>query len=497
MMNEELTLGEQEVVRREKVAQLREAGIDPFGQSFKRDTLSSEIVSLYHDQDKEALEAIHRKVVIAGRIMTKRLMGKAGFMHLLDRDGQIQVYVRKDMVGDDLFEYFKQADLGDIVGVHGIVFRTNHGELSVKATQITHLTKAVRPLPDKFHGLVNKEERYRRRYLDLISNERARELAFFRPKVIRAIQHYFDSKGYVEVETPILQPILGGASARPFTTHHNALDMNFYLRIATELPLKRLIVGGMEKVYEIGRLFRNEGMDLTHNPEFTTVEAYEAYSDMNGMMELTEELIESVALNTLGKTEVVIDETVISLKAPFKRVHMVDAILEKTGINFYEVKSDEEAVAIAKQHEVQLEKHQMNFGHVVNEFFELFCEQDLVQPTFVYGHPKEVSPLAKANNEDSRFTDRFELFIAQHEYCNAFSELNDPMDQRERFEKQLQEKALGNAEASEMDVDYVEALEYGLPPTGGMGLGVDRLVMLLASEPSIREVLLFPHMRHR
>lgn len=495
-MSEIFELGEQEIVRREKSEQLRAQGIDPFGHGFKRDTLAGEIFEKYSKKTKEELEEINQSVIIAGRIMTKRGMGKAGFLHLQDRTGQIQVYCRQDTIGDVWFDYFKQADLGDIIGVEGTVFRTNHGELSVKAKKLTHLTKALRPLPDKFHGLVNKEERYRRRYLDLISNERARELAFFRPKVIRAIQHFFDRRGYVEVETPILHPILGGASARPFVTHHNALDMDFYLRIATELPLKRLIVGGMEKVYEIGRLFRNEGMDLTHNPEFTTVEAYEAYSDMEGMMELTESLIESVALEALGKSEVVIDDTVISLKAPFKKVHMVDAILEKTGINFYEVDT-EKALEIAKEHHIELEKHQQSYGHVINEFFEKYCEEDLVQPTFVYGHPIEISPLAKSNSEDPRFTDRFELFINHHEYCNAFSELNDPIDQKQRFEKQLQEKALGNDEASEMDEDYVEALEYGLPPTGGMGLGVDRLVMLLASEPSIREVLLFPHMRNK
>ena len=494
-MNEHL--GEQELVRREKLEQLREMGIDPFGKAFKRTHHSKELLEKYDQSTKEELNELNAQVIVAGRIMTKRVMGKAGFLHLQDRDGQIQVYIRKDTVGDDAFEYYKLCDLGDIIGVEGTMFRTNHGELSVKAQKLTHLTKSLRVLPDKFHGLVDKEERYRRRYLDLISNEEARHIAFFRPKVIRAIQHYFDSKGLVEVETPILHNILGGAAARPFVTHHNTLDMDFYLRIATELPLKRLIVGGMEGVYEIGRLFRNEGMDSTHNPEFTTVEAYVAYSDMEGMMELTEGLIESVALETLNTTEVTYKEQSISLKAPFKRVTMAQLIKDETGIDFLDVKSDEEAITLAKEHNIELDKHQQSYGHIMAEFFDKYCEHKIVQPTFVYSYPTDISPLAKANDEDPRFTDRFELFISGHEYCNAFSELNDPIDQRERFEAQLKEKALGNVEATEFDTDFVEALEYGLPPTGGMGLGIDRLVMLLTDQDSIREVLLFPHMRHR
>ncbi|NLW28931.1 MAG: lysine--tRNA ligase [Erysipelothrix sp.] len=489
-------LGEQEIIRREKLETLREMGIDPFGEAFDRTHRSQDIVSKFSDKTKEELEDIHQEVIIAGRIMTKRIMGKAGFLHLQDRDGQIQVYIRKDTVGDEQFDYYKLCDLGDIIGVNGVVFRTNHGELSVKATKLTHLTKALNVLPDKFHGLTDKEERYRRRYLDLISNEEARNLAFFRPKVIRAIQHYLDAQGLVEVETPILQPILGGASARPFVTHHNALDMNFYLRIATELPLKRLIVGGMEGVYEIGRLFRNEGMDSTHNPEFTTVEAYVAYSDMQGMMKLTEGLIESVAVEVLGKRETEFHGHIINLDGPFRRARMVDLVSEKTGRDFLSL-STEEALAVCKEYGLELDKHQQSYGHAINELFELLCEKDLIQPTFVYGHPVEVSPLAKMSKEDSRFTDRFELFINGAEYCNAFSELNDPIDQKQRFEAQLKEKELGNVEANEMDIDYVEALEYGLPPTGGLGLGIDRLIMLLSGQESIREVLLFPHMKHR
>ena len=493
----ELTLTEQEQIRREKLKELEAMGIDPFGEAFERNSNSKELFDAYSETSKEDLEEINKEVIIAGRIMTKRLMGKAGFLHLQDRDGQIQVYIRKDTVGDEAFEYYKHTDLGDIIGVAGVVFRTNHGELSVKASKLTHLTKALRPLPDKWHGLVDKEERFRRRYLDLISNDKSREIALFRPRVIRAIQHYFDSKGLVEVETPILHSILGGAAARPFVTHHNTLDMDFYLRIATELPLKRLIVGGLEGVYEIGRLFRNEGMDATHNPEFTTVEAYVAYSDMQGMMELTEGLLESVAMETLNTTEIVYKEQAISLKAPFKRVTMAEMVKEATGIDFVEIQSDEEALKLAKEHHIELDKHQQTYGHILAEFFDKYCEHTIVQPTFVYSYPKEISPLAKVSKNDERFTDRFELFISGHEYCNAFSELNDPIDQRERFEAQLKEKELGNVEATEFDTDFVEALEYGLPPTGGMGLGIDRLVMLLTNQDSIREVLLFPHMRNK
>ena len=494
MMNEHL--GEQELVRREKLEELKKMGIDPFGHAFKRTHHTKEIFDKYEHSSKEELEILDQHVIIAGRIMTKRVMGKAGFMHLQDKDGQIQVYVRKDMVGDQQFDYYKHTDLGDIVGVEGKVFRTNHGELSIKVENLTHLTKSLKVLPDKFHGLVDKEERYRRRYLDLISNDKARKIAFFRPKVIRAIQHYFDAQGLVEVETPILHSILGGAAARPFVTHHNTLDMDFYLRIATELPLKRLIVGGMEGVYEIGRLFRNEGMDSTHNPEFTTVEAYVAYSDMEGMMDLTEGLIESVANETLNKTEVEYKGHTINLAGPFKRITMVEAIKEETGIDFLEV-DQQQALELAEEHGFELDKHQQQYGHIIAEFFDKYCEHKMIQPTFVYSYPLEISPLAKSNAQDPRFTDRFELFIAGNEYCNAFSELNDPIDQRRRFEDQLKEKELGNVEANEMDVDFVEALEYGLPPTGGLGLGVDRLVMLLTGQESIREVLLFPHMRDR
>ncbi|MDD2591255.1 MAG: lysine--tRNA ligase [Erysipelotrichaceae bacterium] len=494
---EELDLTEQEQVRRSKLQELIEKGIDPFGTSYKRTHRTKEIIDMYSDKTKEELAELKMIVSIAGRIMTKRVMGKAGFMHIQDRDGQLQVYVRKDALQEELYEIFTSADLGDIVGIKGEVFRTNHGELSIKALEYTHLTKALRPLPDKFHGLNDIEERYRRRYVDLIVNENARMIAMTRPKIIRSIQEYLDGQGLIEVETPVLQPILGGAAARPFVTHHNTLDMDFYLRIATELPLKRLIVGGLEGVYEIGRLFRNEGMDAKHNPEFTTVEAYVAYSDLYGMMDLVEGLIEFVAKGVLNTTTVGFKDKVIELKGPFKRVHMVDCIKDACGVDFWNVRDLDAALELAQKHHIEVEKHQRSLGHIINLFFEEYGEKTLIQPTLLYGHPLEISPLAKRNKEDERFTERFELFIDGSEYANAFSELNDPIDQRERFEQQLKEKKLGNTEANEMDIDYVEALEYGLPPTGGIGIGIDRLVMLLTNSETIREVILFPHMRNR
>lgn len=488
-------LTEQEVIRRQKMEDLRAQGIDPFGHAYARTHRSGDIRREYGMCTKEELEEKNVTVKVAGRIMTKRRQGKAGFMHIQDLDGQIQIYVRKDEIGDEAYEVFKKSDLGDIVGIEGVVMRTNHGELSVRAQVYTHLTKALRPLPEKYHGLQDKEERFRRRYVDLIMNEEAKRVALTRPKIIRAIQRYLDGQGLVEVETPVLQPILGGAAARPFITHHNTLNMPFYLRIATELPLKRLIVGGLEGVYEIGRLFRNEGMDATHNPEFTTVEAYVAYSDLNGMMDLIEGLLESVAMEVCGTTEIEYQGKQISLKAPFRRLHMVDAIKEACGVDFWKEMSYEEACAIAKEHGIEVEKKHNSVGHIINLFFEKYVEETLIQPTYLYGHPVSISPLAKKNADDPRFADRYELFINGKEYANAFSELNDPIDQRERFENQLKLRDLGDDEANEMDVDYVEALEYGLPPTGGVGMGIDRLVMLLTNQDTIREVLLFPHMK--
>lgn len=494
---EEVRLTDQQEVRIAKMNALREQGIDPFGKAFKRTSNTQLIKDEYSEKSAEELESLHAEVSIAGRIMQKRRMGKLGFIHLLDREGKIQVVINKRIIGDEIYELFKASDLGDIIGIKGIVIKTQTGELSVEAHEYTHLSKALRPLPDKFHGLQDKEERYRRRYVDLIMNDESRKIAILRPRIVSAIRRYMDSQGYLEVETPILQPILGGANARPFITHHNALDKDFYLRIATELPLKRLIVGGLEKVYEIGRIFRNEGMDLKHNPEFTTMEAYCAYTDLEGMMELNEGLFEHVALEVCGTTDFKFMGQDISLKAPFKRWNMVDAVKEVTGVDFWQPMSVEEAYKLAQEHHITVEPHQMTVGHIISLFFEEFCEDKIVQPTFVYGHPIEISPLAKKNPEDPRFTDRFELLVNGIEMDNAFTELNDPIDQRERFEAQLKAKELGDDEANEMDTDYVEALEYGLPPTGGIGFGIDRFVMLLTGTDSIRDVLLFPTMKDR
>ena len=494
---EEVRLTDQQEARIAKMNALREQGIDPFGKAFNRTSNSQLIKDEYGEKSAEELECLHAEVSIAGRIMQKRRMGKLGFIHLLDREGKIQVVINKRIIGDEIYELFKSSDLGDIIGIRGTVIKTQTGELSVEAHEYTHLSKALRPLPDKFHGLQDKEERYRRRYVDLIMNDESRKIAILRPRIVSAIRRYMDSQGYLEVETPILQPILGGANARPFITHHNALDKDFYLRIATELPLKRLIVGGLEKVYEIGRIFRNEGMDLKHNPEFTTMEAYCAYTDLEGMMELNEGLFEHVALEVCGTTDFKFMGQDISLKAPFKRWNMVDAVKEVTGVDFWQPMSVEEAYKLAQEHHITVEPHQMTVGHIISLFFEEFCEDKIVQPTFVYGHPIEISPLAKKNPEDPRFTDRFELLVNGIEMDNAFTELNDPIDQRERFEAQLKAKELGDDEANEMDTDYVEALEYGLPPTGGIGFGIDRFVMLLTGTDSIRDVLLFPTMKDR
>ena len=495
MENQRLT--EQEIVRRNKMQDLIDKGIDPFGSRYDRTATTKSIKEAYLDKTREELEEMHETVKIAGRIMTKRRQGKIGFMHIQDRYGQIQIFLRYDLLGEEQYELYKVSDIGDIVGIEGEVMKTQTGELSIRATVYTHLTKALRPLPEKFHGLQDKEEARRKRYLDLIMNEDARRIAYTRPRIIRGIQNYLDSRGFIEVETPVLNPILGGAAAKPFITHHNALDMDFYLRIATELYLKRLIVGGMEAVYEIGRLFRNEGMDATHNPEFTTVEAYLAYGDLSDMMQLVEELISKLAMDLLHTTEITYCGKEISLKAPFKRVHMVDAIKEQTGINFFEITDLDVALKLAKEHNIEVPKHEQSIGHIINLFFEEYVEKTLIQPTILYGHPIEISPLTKKNPKDPRFTDRFELFINGKEYANAYTELNDPIDQKERFINQLKERELGNDEANDMDNDFIEALEYGMPPTGGIGIGIDRLVMLLTGTDTIRDVLLFPHLRNK
>ncbi|MGM0899348.1 MAG: lysine--tRNA ligase [Bacillota bacterium] len=491
-MSEELN--DQLLVRRQKMQTFRDHGLDPFGKRFERTHLSQEIVEQYDQFSKEELEEKSAEVIIAGRIMTKRGKGKAGFAHLQDLKGKLQIYVRKDAIGEEAYEFFKTADLGDIIGVRGTVFKTNVGELSVKAQEVEYLTKALRPLPEKFHGLKDVEQRYRQRYLDLIVSEESKETFILRSRIIQSMRRYLDNEGFLEVETPMLHSIAGGATARPFVTHHNALDMQLYIRIAIELHLKRLIVGGLEKVYEIGRVFRNEGISTRHNPEFTMLELYEAYADYNDIMALTENLIAHTAQEVLGTTTVRYGEEEINLAPGWTRLHMADAVKEYTGVDFWKQMSKEEAQALANEHGIEI-KPTMEVGHILNEFFEQKVEEQLVQPTFIYGHPVEISPLAKKNPEDERFTDRFELFIVRREHANAFTELNDPIDQRQRFEAQLVEKEEGNDEAHEMDDDFIEALEYGLPPTGGLGIGIDRLVMLLTNSASIRDVLLFPQMR--
>ena len=490
-------LNDQELARRQKMNALQEQGLDPFGQAFRRTALSGSIRSEFADKTTEELEGLQKEVAIAGRIMSKRRMGKIGFMHLLDRDGQIQVVVKKQVVGEEVYELFKQSDVGDIIGVKGLVIKTQAGELSVEVHEYTHLTKSLRPLPEKFHGLTDKEERYRRRYVDLIMNEDSRKVAFLRPAIISCIRSFMSGQGFTEVETPILSTLLTGASARPFVTHHNTQNLDMYLRIALELPLKRLLVGGMEAVYEIGRVFRNEGMDPNHNPEFTLMEAYLAYSNLEGMMDLTENMYKTIAREVIGKMNYHYNGYDINLDGAWARVSMTDAIREKTGIDFRAINDLDECLKLAQEHEIELEEHEKQYGHIINKFFEKYVEETLIQPTFLYGHPLEISPLTKKNPDDPRFVDRFELFIGGNEFANAYTELNNPIDQLERFEEQLKEKDLGNDEANDIDMDFVEALEYGMPPAGGIGYGIDRLCMLFLEQESIRDVLLFPTMKQR
>ncbi len=517
----EQKLSDQEIARREKLDKLKELGLDPFGQRYDATDHASDVKTkaneaiaefdsknpnLAEDERKtllhEYLEEKKIEVNIAGRIMFIRKMGKASFYSIQDKSGFIQVYIRKDVVGEDQYALFKLADLGDFVGTKGTIMLTQTGEITIKCETYTHLVKALRPLPEKFHGLQDKEERYRRRYLDLITNEEAKKTAIMRPQIIRAMQSYFDSKGFIEVETPVLQNIQGGASARPFITHHNALDADFYLRIATELHLKRLLVGGLERVYEIGRIFRNEGMDRTHNPEFTTVELYQAFGDLESMMDLCEGVIKNAADKVCGKELFVNpfdrEGEKIDISKPFRKVTMCDVIKEQTGVDFKNNNyTFEEACALAKEHHVEVEPHFISVGHIINAFFEEYGEKTLVQPTFLMGHPIEISPLTKKDPSDPRFVQRFELFIGGHEFANAYTELNDPIDQKERFIEQLEEKEAGNDEANEMDTDFVEALEYGMPPAGGIGIGIDRLAIFLTESESVRDVILFPQMKTR
>ena len=489
-------LTDQEIARREKAEKIRSLGIDPFGEKFERIDYAADIKEKYSDIEHDAFESMDDTATIAGRIMFIRKMGKASFFSVQDKTGKMQVYISINDIGEESYNLFKTADLGDIVGVYGKIMKTRTGEVTIKCLKYTHLVKALRPLPEKFHGLTDIEERYRRRYVDLIMNEESKKVAFMRPKIIRCIQNYMDGKGFTEVETPVLTTLLTGASARPFVTHHNTQELDMYLRIALELPLKRLLVGGMEAVYEIGRVFRNEGMDPKHNPEFTLMEAYLAYSDLEGMMDLTEGMYKSIAENVVGKTIYNWCGNEIDLGKPFKRVSMIEAIKEKTGIDFKAEMTLDEAKELASKHNIEVEDH-FTVGHIINAFFEKYVEETLIEPTFLYGHPVEISPLTKKNKQDPRFVDRFELFIGGKEFANAYTELNDPIDQLERFEDQLKERNLGNDEANDIDYDFIEALEYGMPPAGGIGYGIDRLCMLFTESDSIRDVILFPTMKER
>ena len=489
-------LTDQELVRREKAQNIRNLGMDPFGQKFERTDFAQDIKDKYSTVEHDAFENMDDTACVAGRIMFIRKMGKASFFSIQDKTGKIQVYISINDIGEDAYSLFKTADLGDIVGVYGKIMKTQTGEVTIKCLKYTHLVKALRPLPEKFHGLTDIEERYRRRYVDLIMNEESKKIAFTRPRIIRCIQNYMDNQGFTEVETPVLTTLLTGASARPFVTHHNTQDLDMYLRIALELPLKRLLVGGMEAVYEIGRVFRNEGMDPKHNPEFTLMEAYLAYSDLEGMMDLTEGMFTKIAKDVMGKMTYNWCGNEINLEGPWKRVSMTDAIKEQTGIDFKQEMTLDEAKKLAEEHDIIVEDH-FEVGHIINAFFEKYVEETLIQPTFLYGHPVEISPLTKRNPEDPRFVDRFELFIGGKEFANAYTELNDPIDQLERFEDQLKERDLGNDEANDIDMDFIEALEYGMPPAGGIGYGIDRLCMLFTESESIRDVILFPTMKER
>ena len=488
---------EQELVRREKAEKLKELGLDAFGQRYDKTDYAVDIKEKYKDVEHDQFENMTDTAKVAGRIMFIRKMGKASFFTIKDKTGPIQIYISINDVGEETYELFKSADIGDIVGVYGKVMKTNTGEITIKCLEYTHLVKALKPLPEKFHGLTDIEERYRRRYLDLIMNDESRKVAFMRPRIIRCIQNFLDNQGFVEVETPILTTLLTGASARPFITHHNAQDLDMYLRIALELNLKRLLVGGMERVYEIGRTFRNEGMDLQHNPEFTMMEVYQAYSNLDGMMELTENMYKTIAKEVCGKMTFNYLGHEINLDGQWKRISMTDAIKEKTGIDFKAITDLDECLKLAKEHDIELEEHEKQYGHIINKFFEKYVEETLIEPTFLYGHPIEISPLTKKDPEDPRFTQRFELFISGKEAANAYTELNDPIDQLERFEAQLKEKDLGNEEANDIDMDFIEALEYGMPPAGGIGYGIDRMIMLFTEQDSIRDVLLFPTMKPR
>ena len=476
-------------IRREKLSSMCEAGKDPYAAvKFDRSAYSTDVKENYSDYEE-------KEVALAGRMMSKRIMGKASFASIRDAKGDIQIYVRRDDVGEESYDDFKAYDIGDIIGIRGKVFTTKTGEISIHCSSIEMLSKSLRPLPEKFHGLTDVDTRYRRRYLDLIMNPDVRETFIKRSWITAEIRNYLNSQGFIEVETPILGTVASGANARPFISHYNALDMDVYMRIATELPLKMCIVGGLEKVYEIGHQFRNEGMDATHNPEYTSLELYQAYTDYHGMMELAENLLSHCAMKVLGTTKLSFRGLDIDLTPPFRRQSMNDAVLEHTGVDFYACRDGAEAIEKAKSLGLEIEDKTASIGKVLFKAFDEFVEDKLIQPTFIIDYPVEVSPLTKRKKDNPGLVERFELFIGGAEYCNAFSELNDPIDQRSRFEQQAQEKAKGDDEAMPIDENFIAALEYGMPPTGGIGFGIDRIMMLLTDSPTIRDVLLFPTMK--
>ena len=486
---EELDINHLMQIRRDKLKELQEEGKDPYEiTKFNRTNTAGEIKSNYEKFEQ-------KDVTVAGRIIAKRIMGKASFCTIQDSNEKIQSYVSINDLGEESYKAFKTYDIGDIIGITGFVFKTRTEEISVHAKEVTLLSKSLRPLPEKFHGLKDIDLRYRQRYVDLIVNPEVKNTFILRSKIIKEVKAYLDQKGYLEVDTPILSTIAGGAAARPFITHHNTLDLDMYLRIANELYLKRLIVGGFDKVYEMGRMFRNEGMDIKHNPEFTNIELYSAYEDYNDMMDLTEDLFRTVAQKVLGTAKITYQGTDIDLETKWKRLSMIEAIKEVTGVDFNTINTDEEAIKIAKEKDVEIDENKQTRGNIINSFFEEFVEETLIQPTFIYDYPIEVSPLTKKKPADNRLTERFEVFIGGREYGNAYSELNDPIDQYERFKKQVEAREAGDEEANMMDEDFIQALEYGMPPTGGLGIGIDRMIMLLTDSASIRDVLLFPTMK--